>query len=68
MSTRDYIKAGYFKLIPDFVAKTPQLVPWVQGARFVVLGVIIIGFIQAYKTIRDKYSVELQSNQVSIRK
>jgi len=68
MSTRDYIKAGYFKLVPDFVAASPQLIPWVQAARFVVVGVLIIGFFQAYKTIRDKYGVELQSNQVSIRK
>jgi len=68
MSTKDYIKAGYFKMIPDFVAKTPVLVPWVQAARFVVVGVLILGFIQAYKTIKDKYSVELQTNQVSIRK
>ncbi|OGO79319.1 MAG: Na+dependent transporter [Clostridiales bacterium GWB2_37_7] len=68
MSTRDYIKAGYFKLVPSFVANSPQLIPWVQAARFVVFGVLAIGFFQAYKTIRDKYGVELESNQVSIRK
>lgn len=68
MSTRDYIKAGYFKIVPDFVAKTPVLVPWVQAARFVVLGVIILGFVQAYKAIKDKYLVEFQTNQVSIKK
>ncbi len=68
MSTRDYIKAGYFKLIPDFVAGSPVLIPWVQAARFVVLGVLILGFIQAYKTIKDKYLVEFQTNKVSIRK
>jgi SNF family Na+-dependent transporter len=68
MSTRDYIKAGYFKLIPSFVANSPQLVPWVNGARFVIFAVLLVGFIQAYKTIKDKYGVELQSNQVSIRK
>jgi hypothetical protein len=29
---------------------------------------LILGFVQAYKTIKDKYSVELESNKVSIRK
>lgn len=68
MSTVSQWKSGYFKLVPDFVANAPQLVPWVQGARVVLVGVFILGFIQAYKTIRDKYGVELKSNQVSIRK
>lgn len=68
MSTRDYIIAGYFKIIPTFVAKSPQLIPWVQGARVVVLSVLVLGFFQAYKTIRGKYEVELKSNRVSIRK
>ncbi|MHB1392061.1 MAG: sodium:neurotransmitter symporter family protein [Clostridia bacterium] len=68
MSTRDFIKAGYFKLVPDFVAKTPQLVPWVQAGRFVVITVLILGFVQAYKTLKEKYAVELESNVVSIRK
>lgn len=68
MSTRDYIIAGYFKIIPTFVAKSPQLIPWVQGARVVVLSVLVLGFFQAYKTIRGKYDVELKSNRVSIRK
>ncbi|MFZ5352643.1 MAG: sodium-dependent transporter [Bacillota bacterium] len=68
MSTRDYIKAGYFKIVPDFIANSPGLVPWVQAGRVVVIAVLIIGFYQAYKTIKDKYGVELQSNQISIRK
>jgi len=68
MSTRDYITAGYFKIVPTFVANSPALVPWVQGARVVVLTVLVLGFVQAYKTIKDKYGVELESNQVSIRK
>ena len=68
MSTKDYIKAGYFKIVPSFVAETPILVPWVQGARVVIIGVLVLGFIQAYKTVKDKYKVELDSNQVSIRK
>jgi neurotransmitter:Na+ symporter, NSS family len=68
MSTKSYIESGYFKLVPSFVANSPQLVPWVQGARVVLIAVFVLGFIQAYKTIKDKYSVELDSNQVSIRK
>jgi len=68
MSTRDYFIAGYFKAVPSFVANSPQLVPWVNGARIVMVIVVTLGFIQAYKTIKDKYSAELQSNEVSIRK
>jgi NSS family neurotransmitter:Na+ symporter len=66
-STKDYIKAGYFKLIPDFVAKTPQLVPWVNFARIVLVAVLAFGFIQAYRTIKRKYGHELQTGQISIR-
>ena len=68
MSTRDYINDGYFWLVPKFIREYPQLVPWVQAARVVVFGVLVIGFLQAYKTIKNKYQVELDSNQVSIRK
>jgi len=68
MSTRDFIKAGYFKIVPDFVAASPQLVPWVQAGRVVVISVLVLGFFQAYKTVKDKYGVELETNQVSIRK
>lgn len=68
MSTKTYWEAGYFKLVPDFVAKTPQLVPWVQAGRFMVVAVLVLGFIQAYKTIKDNYKVELDSNVISIRK
>lgn len=66
MMTRDYFKAGYFKLIPDFVAGT-SLVPWVQGARVVMVAVLVIGFIQAYNVIKKKYAAELQSNKVSVK-
>jgi len=62
------LKAGYFKIVPDFVAGTPVLVPWVQGARLVMLVVLAFGFYQAYKTVKEKYGVELESGQVSIRK
>jgi neurotransmitter:Na+ symporter, NSS family len=68
MSTKSYIESGYFKFVPSFVANSPQLVPWVQGARVVLVAVFVLGFIQAYKTIKDKYNVELQSNEISIRK
>jgi hypothetical protein len=68
MSTKTFIESGYFKFVPDFIAASPQLVPWVQAGRLVVLGVLVLGFIQAYKTIKDKYQVELESGKVSIRK
>lgn len=66
-STRDYIKAGYFKLIPSFVENVPQLVPWVQAARFVVIAVLLIGFFQAYTTIKKKYGAELETGKISVR-
>lgn len=66
-STKDYIEAGYFKLVPSFVEKTPQLVPWVQGARVVIFAVLLTGFIQSYKSIKAKYGKELSENKVSIR-
>ncbi|SHH18201.1 sodium-dependent transporter [Tepidibacter thalassicus] len=66
-STLDYIKAGYFKAIPDFVAKTPVLIPWVNAARIVVVGVLLFGFVQSYKSISNKYGKELDENKVSIR-
>jgi hypothetical protein len=68
MSTIEYAKQGLFKLIPDSIVKTPELAPWLNGGRIVVAAVLIIGFIQAYKTIKDKYLIEMQSNQISIRK
>jgi hypothetical protein len=67
-STMNNLKAGYFKIVPDFVANTPVLVPWVQGARVVMILVLGFGFYQAYKTVKEKYGVELESGQVSIRK
>ena len=67
-STKDYISQGYFKLVPEMYAKTPVLVPWAVGARIVIIGVLALGFYQSYKSIKRKYSVELTSGQVSIRK
>ncbi|RKD33513.1 sodium-dependent transporter [Thermohalobacter berrensis] len=66
-STKDYIDAGYFKLVPSFVADKPQLVPWVQGARLAIFAVLIVGFIQSYISIKKKYSKELDENRVIIR-
>lgn len=67
-STRDYFKAGYFKWIPSFVEKTPQLVPWVLAARFVMFAVLIIGFIQAYRNIGKKYGQEIYEGRVLVRR
>jgi hypothetical protein len=67
-STRDYIKAGYFKLIPEMYAKTPVLVPWAVGARIVLVLILALGFYQSYKSIKKKYLVELESGKISIRK
>lgn len=66
-STVDYASKGYFKLVPDFVAGTPALVPWVQAARLVIIGVMIIGFVQAYSTIRKKYGQELSTGKTVMR-
>lgn len=40
--------------------------PWAIAGQFVVLTVIIVGFIQTYGSIKKKYGVELASNTVSI--
>ncbi|MCY6483636.1 sodium-dependent transporter [Clostridium aestuarii] len=65
-STNDYIKQGYFKLIPDFVAETPKLIPWVNGARIVLLLVFIFGFIGTYKSIKNVYGEEIRTNTIKI--
>ncbi len=67
-STLDYIKAGYFKIIPSFVSDFPNLVPWVNGARLVILAVFIIGFIGTYKSIKNIYGEEIKDNKIMIRK
>ena len=66
-STLDYIKAGYFKFVPDFVAGTPVLIPWVNAARVVILLVFLAGTLQSYKSIKNKYGKEIEENTVSIR-
>jgi len=65
-STKTYMEAGYFKLVPSFVAESPALVPWVQAARVVMLAVVIIGFMQSYRSIKTKYGKELESGKVSV--
>ncbi len=58
-STKTYVENGYFNLIPDFVKGKAALIPWVQAARLVILGVMILGFVQAYRTIKNKYGEEI---------
>lgn len=67
-STIDYYKSGYFKLIPSFVAESPKLVPWVNAGRSVILGVLVIGFVGTYRSIKHKYGIEIKENTVLIRK
>jgi hypothetical protein len=67
-STSDYIKEGYFKLVPSFVEKTPNLIPWVNGARIVILTVVVLGFIATYRGIKDVYGKELDQDKVLVRK
>lgn len=66
-STMQYIKEGYFRIIPSFVEKTPVLVPWVNGARAVILVVFIFGFIGTYRGIKKVYGRELEQDKVMVR-
>lgn len=66
-STLDFYKAGYFKMVPSFVENSPQLVPWVQGARLVIFVVFILGYYVSYTSIKTTYKKELDENKVSIR-
>lgn len=63
-STAEKIKDGYFKWIPDFVADNPNAVAWVQAARIVMIAVLLLGFIEAYRSIKSKYSTELSANRI----
>lgn len=67
-STVTYFEEGYFKFIPSFVAETPVLIPWVNGARAVLLTVFVIGFIGTYKSLKAVYGEEISQNKVLIRK
>jgi len=64
-STKDYVAAGYFKLVPSFVANTPVLVPWVQLARLMLVIVFVLGFTEAYRKIKTSYGKELEENKIS---
>jgi SNF family Na+-dependent transporter len=65
-STINYYKDGYFKLVPKFAEQIPELIPWVQGARVVVLSVLIIGFVQSYRSIKRKYADEIREGKVLV--
>lgn len=66
-ATIDNAKAGYFRPVPDFVADKPILIPWVIGARIVVLSVFVLGFIQSYISIKKNYGKELEANEILIK-
>lgn len=53
-STIDFVKAGYFKLIPSFVADKPALVPWVLGARIILGLVFALSYILTYRSLSEK--------------
>ncbi len=68
MYVMDTAKQGYYKWVPDFVAGNAVLIPWVQAGRLMVFGVVIVGAIQTYYAIKRSYAIEIQTNEVSIRK
>ncbi|WDC85442.1 sodium-dependent transporter [Caloramator sp. mosi_1] len=65
-STINYANEGYFKLVPSFAEKVPELIPWVQGARVVMFVVLIIGFVQSYRSIKRKYVDEIREGKVLV--
>ncbi len=65
-STISYAGKGYFKLIPDFIAETPDFIPWFIAARVVVISILVLGFIWTYKNIRKTYSEELKANKILV--
>ena len=62
--TKDYALAGNFKAIPSYMAGNEQFVVWVNLARAVVVCILIVGFIQTYKSIKSKYTSEIENNKV----
>jgi F0F1-type ATP synthase assembly protein I len=68
-STKDYISKGYFNLIPESISKisTENAVPWFLAARIVVICMLVIGFIQAYTTIKRKYGTEITTGKTVVR-
>lgn len=63
--TIDYAKAGNFNIIPAYVAEMPDFIIWANLGRVVVFGVLIVGFIQSYRSIKKKYAEEIDSNKVT---
>lgn len=60
-STIQYIKDGYFNLIPKFVLNTPELIPWVIFARIVLAVVFILSFVLTYKSLSEKLDKQVES-------
>ncbi|MFN6992059.1 MAG: Na+dependent transporter, partial [Fervidobacterium sp.] len=60
-STIQYIKDGYFNLIPKFVLSTPELIPWVIFARVVLAVVFILSFVLTYRSLSDKLDKQIES-------
>ena len=46
-------------MVPSYVANMPSLVIWVNLGRIAVIGVLIVGYIQSYKAIKNKYKYEI---------
>lgn len=64
MFTIDYAMVGNFKSIPSYMIGNEQFVIWVNMARIVILCVLVVGFIQTYRSIKAKYNLEIQNNKV----
>jgi hypothetical protein len=64
---KDTAAQGYYKMIPDFVAGNDVLIPWVIAGRIVVFGVVAIGCVVTYLSIKRSYKEELEKNQVLVR-
>ena len=62
--TKDYAVAGNFKIIPSYMTGSEEFVVWVNLARAVVVCILILGFIQTYKSIKSKYKTEIENNKV----
>ncbi|WP_312287206.1 sodium-dependent transporter [Terrisporobacter sp.] len=62
--TKDYYVAGNFKAVPSYIAEIPEYAIWVNMARIVVVVALVAGFIQTYKSIKNKYTSEIENNKV----
>ena len=63
-STIEKYQKGYFKWIPTFVYDKPEAIGWVQGARGIMAVILILGFIEAYRSIKSNYGTELTAGRV----